>query len=278
MPPLLMAGVRFVVAGAVLLAITARLGGAAADPIGLRQWRACAITGGLLLLGGNGGVTYSEQFVPSGIVSLLVATVPLFIALFGALFLKQRLRPLAIAGIAIGLLGTAVLLRPGTGGTADAGHMLLVLAAPLSWAVGSLYATRGALPKRVLVATAMEMLCGGALLVIAGLAAGEASAVHLERISLTSGLSLLYLIVFGSLVAFSAFVWLLGKVATTAVATYAYVNPLVAVLLGWAVLGERVTGQTLIAGAVIVTAVALILSRPPVAAARPPDVAVGDVA
>jgi drug/metabolite transporter (DMT)-like permease len=128
------------------------------------------------------------------------------------------------------------------------------------------------------VATAMEMLCGGALLVIAGLAAGEAPAVHLERISLTSGLSLVYLIVFGSLVAFSAFVWLLGKVATTAVATYAYVNPLVAVLLGWAVLGERVTGQTLIAGALIVIAVALILSRPPVAAARPPDMAVGDVA
>jgi drug/metabolite transporter (DMT)-like permease len=278
MPPLLMAGVRFVVAGLVLLAITARLGGAAGDPIGVRQWRACAITGGLLLLGGNGGVTYGEQFVPSGIVALLVATVPLFIALFGALFLKQRLRPMAIAGIAIGLLGTAVLLRPGAGGTADAGHMLLVLASPLSWAVGSLYATRGALPKRVLVATGMEMLCGGALLVIAGLAAGEAPAVHLERISVTSGLSLLYLIVFGSLVAFSAFVWLLGKVATTAVATYAYVNPLVAVLLGWAVLGERVTGQTLIAGALIVIAVALILSRPPVAAARPPDMAVGDVA
>jgi drug/metabolite transporter (DMT)-like permease len=278
MPPLLMAGVRFVVAGLVLLAITARLGGAAADPIGLRQWRACAITGGLLLLGGNGGVTYGEQFVPSGIVALLVATVPLFIALFGALFLKQRLRPLAIAGIAIGLLGTSVLLRPGAGGTADAGHMLLVLAAPLSWAVGSLYATRGALPKRVLVATGMEMLCGGALLIAAGLAAGEAPAVHLERITLTSGLSLLYLIVFGSLVAFSAFVWLLGKVATTAVATYAYVNPLVAVLLGWAVLGERVTGQTLIAGALIVIAVALILSRPPVAAARPPDLGVGDAA
>jgi drug/metabolite transporter (DMT)-like permease len=276
MPPLLMAGVRFLVAGAVLLAVTGRLHGAAQDPIGPRQWRACAITGGLLLLGGNGGVSYGELFVPSGVVALLVATVPLFIALFGALFLGQRLRRIAMAGIAIGLAGTAVLLRPGAGGTGDPGHMLLVLAAPLSWAVGSLYATRGPLPKRALMATGMEMLCGGALLVIVGLLIGEAAAVHLDRISLASGLSLLYLVVFGSLVAFSAYVWLLGKVPTTAVATYAYVNPLVAVVLGWAVLGERVTGQTLLAAALIVVAVALILSRPPAPATSAPDVPVAD--
>jgi drug/metabolite transporter (DMT)-like permease len=263
MPPLLMAGVRFLVAGAVLLAITSRMRGAAEDPIGWRQWRAAAITGALLLLGGNGGVSYGEQYVASGVVALLVATVPLFIALFGAIALGQRLNRLAAAGIGIGLLGTAVLLRPGAGGGGDPGHMLLVLVSPLSWAIGSLYATRGSLPKRALVATGMEMLCGGALLVAVALLAGEASAVHLSGISMASWLSVLYLIVFGSLVAFSAYVWLLNKVATTAVATYAYVNPLVAVLLGWAVLGERITGQTLVAGALIVVAVALILWRPP---------------
>jgi drug/metabolite transporter (DMT)-like permease len=277
MPPLLMAGVRYLVAGAILMAITARMGGASADPIGRRQWRATAITGALLLLGGNGGVSYGEQFVPSGVVALLVATVPLFIALLGATFLGKRLPKVAVAGIAAGLIGTAVLLRPGATGAVDPRHMLLVLVSPLAWSIGSLYATRGPLPKRPLVATGMEMLCGGALLIVAGLATGEAAAVQVGQISVASWLSLLYLVVFGSLVAFSAYVWLLTKVPTTAVATYAYVNPLVAVLLGWAVLGERITGQTLLAGALIIVAVALVLSRPPKSAARPPDLPVGDV-
>ncbi len=262
MPPLLMAGVRFVVAGGVLLAITSRMAGAARDPVGWPQWRATAIAGGLLLAGGNGGVSFGEQYVASGVVALLIATVPLFVALLGALALGVRLRRPAVAGIAIGLLGTAVLLRPGSAGSTDTAHMLLVLASPLCWAAGSLYATRGRLPRRALVATGMEMLCGGALLIVLALATGEAAAVHVDRISMASWLSVLYLIVFGSLVAFSAYVWLLTKVTTTAVSTYAYVNPLVAVLLGWAVLGERITAQTLIAGALIVVAVALILARP----------------
>ncbi|HEX4580126.1 MAG TPA: EamA family transporter [Candidatus Dormibacteraeota bacterium] len=268
-PPLLMAGVRFLVAGAILLALTSRMRGRQRDPIGRRQWGATAVTGALLLLGGNGGVAYGEQFVASGTVALLVATVPLFIALFSALFLGQRLRRVAVIGIGVGLLGTAVLIRPG-GGNADPGHMLLVLAAPLTWAIGSLYATRGPLPKRLLVATGMEMLCGGALLVVAGLLAGELPSLHLDRISLVSGLSLAYLVVFGSLIAFSAYVWLLSKVPTQAVATYAYVNPLVAVLLGWAFLGEPITGQTLLAAALIIVAVVLILSRSPVQSRRAP--------
>lgn len=276
-PPLLMAGARFVVAGAILLAISSRAGGRERDPIGRRQWGAAAIVGALLLLGGNGGVVYGEQFVPSGTVALLVATVPLFIALFSALLLGQRLRRVAVAGIGVGLLGTAVLLRPG-GGAADPAHMLLVLVAPLTWAVGSLYATRGPLPRRLLPATGMEMLCGGVLLLIAGLVTGELANLHLDRISLVSGLSLVYLVVFGSLIAFSAYVWLLSKVPTTAVATYAYVNPLVAVLLGWAFLGEQITGQTLLAAALIIVAVVLILSRPPVSSRRAPDLPVDSVA
>lgn len=277
-PPLLMAGVRFLIAGAILAAISSRAGGdGKADPIGRRQWGAAAATGALLLLGGNGIVSYGEQFVASGTVALLVATVPLFIALFSALFLGQRLRRVAVVGIGIGLLGTAVLLRPG-GGAADPGHLLLVLASPLTWAIGSLYATRGPLPKRLLLATAMEMLCGGALLLIAGLLTGELSGLHLDRISLVSALSLAYLVVFGSLIAFSAYVWLLSKVPTTSVATYAYVNPLVAVLLGWAFLGEHITGQTLLAAALIIIAVVLILSRPPVSPRRTPELPVDCVA
>jgi drug/metabolite transporter (DMT)-like permease len=277
-PPLLMAGIRFIIAGAILLAITTRMSnGRERDPIGRRQWGAVAVTGALLLLGGNGGVAYGEQFVPSGTVALLVATVPLFIALFSALFLGQRLRRVAVVGIGVGLLGTAVLLRPG-GGAADPGHMLLVLVSPLSWATGSLYATRGPLPKRLLVATGMEMLCGGAMLLVAGVITGELPNLHLDRISLVSALSLVYLVVFGSLVAYTAYVWLLSKVPTTAVATYAYVNPLVAVLLGWAFLGEHITGQTLLAAALIIVAVVLILSRPPVFPRREPDLPVKGVA
>lgn len=274
MPPLLMSGVRFLIAGTVMLLITHRRAGAEGDPIGPRQWRAAAITGALLLVGGNGGVSYGELFVPSGVVALLVATVPLFIALIGALFLGQRLRPVAMVGIAIGLLGTGILVRPG--GSGDPGHMLLVLASPLSWALGSLYATRGALPRRLFVASGMEMLIGGALLVVAGLVTGELASLHLDRISLLSILSLLYLIVFGSLIAFSAYVWLLSRVATTAVATYAYVNPLVAVVLGWAFVGEQITGQTVLAGAFIIVAVALILARPAASTRARPHLPAGD--
>ncbi len=276
-PPLLMAGARYLVAGAILLVITARMGGQREDPVGPRQWRAALITGALLLLGGNGGVSYGEQFVASGVVALLVATVPLFVALFGAIFLGNRLRRAGVLGIAVGFVGAAVLLRPGGGAGGSPAHMLLVLLSPLSWATGSLYATRAALPRRPLVGTAMEMLCGGALLLVVGLVTGEAGALHLQRISVASWLALLYLVVFGSLVAFSAYVWLLTRVSTTAVATYAYVNPLVAVLLGWAVLGERITGQTLLAAGLIIVAVVLILSQSPVMPGRSPGSPVCEV-
>ncbi len=277
MPPLLMVGVRYVVAGSVLLAITSRLPGREQDRIGRRQWRAAAITGALLLLGGNGGVAYGEQFIPTGMTALVVATVPVWIAVFGALFLRGRLHGLAVVGLGLGLLGTVVLVAPRTGGGGDLGHMLLLLCSPLTWAIGSLYATRGALPRRPLVATGMEMLCGGVLLCLAGLAIGEAGAVHLERISMASWLSMLYLIVFGSLLAFTCYIWLLTQVPTTAVATYAYVNPLVAVLLGWAFLGEPVTAQTLVAAALIIAAVAVILSRSPTTPAPPPKVPTAEV-
>ena len=257
-PPLLMAGLRFVVAGAILFAVTARMGNPRADPLGPRQWRAATIAGVLMLVGGNGMVSYGETFVASGTVALLVATVPLFVALFGGIFLGQRLRPIAVVGIGVGLLGTGLLIRPGGGG--DAAHMALVLVAPLTWAAGSLYSTRAPLPKRPLVTTGMEMLTAGVVLIALAGAVGEFGAFHPAQVPITAWLSLLYLVVFGSILAFSCYVWLLGKVATTAVATYAYVNPVVAVFLGAAVLGEQVTGTTVIAATAIILAVVLILS------------------
>lgn len=279
LPPLLMAGVRFLLAGTILAAFSWRGRGAADDPIGPRQWMAAALTGGLLLLGGNGVVSFGEQYVSSGIVALLVATVPLWVAVLGAALLRHRVQPRTVAGVVVGLAGTAALIAPGAGGGADAGHMLLVLLAPLCWAAGSLCATRAPLPRRALLATSMEMLCGGALLLLVGLATGELGALHLDRVSLASTISVVYLVLAGSLVAFSAYVWLLTQVSTTAAATYAYVNPLVAVLLGWAVLGEPITAATLLAGGLIIVAVVLILSSPPTdRAAAAPDVPLGDVA
>ncbi|MHB8717766.1 MAG: EamA family transporter [Candidatus Dormibacteria bacterium] len=259
-PPLLMAGIRFVVAGGILYAATATRGEPAADPVGPRQWGAAAVAGALLLVGGNGMVSYGETFVASGTVALLVATVPLFVALFGGAFLGRRLRPAAIAGIGIGLLGTTLLIRPGGGG--DAAHMALVLVAPVAWAAGSLYSTRAPLPKRPLVTTAMEMLTAGLMLIALAAAVGEFGSFHPDRVPLTAWLSLLYLIAFGSILAFSCYVWLLSEVPTTAVATYAYVNPVVAVFLGAVVLGEPVGATTLLAAAAIIVAVLLILSPP----------------
>lgn len=258
-PPLLMAGMRFLVAGGILFAVTARRGDVRGDPLGFRQWRAAAIAGGLMLVGGNGMVSYGETYVASGTVALLVATVPLFVALFGGIFLGRRLRPLAILGIGIGLLGSGLLIRPGGGG-GDPAHMALVLVAPLTWAAGSLYSTRAPLPRRPLVTTAMEMLAAGVGLVILAGLVGEFGSFHPASVSLAAWLSLLYLVFFGSILAFSCYVWLLGKVSTTAVATYAYVNPVVAVFLGAAVLGEAVTGATVVAAAAIILAVVLILT------------------
>lgn len=257
-PPLLMAGMRFLLAGGILFAATARRGDVRGDPLGPRQWRAAAIAGGLMLVGGNGMVSYGETFVASGTVALLVATVPLFIALFGGIFLGRRLRPLAIVGIAVGLLGTGLLIRPGGGG--DVGHMALVLVSPLTWSAGSLYSTRAPLPRRPLVTCGMEMLAAGAGLVVLAALVGELGSFHPQTVTLAAWLSLLFLVVFGSILAFSCYVWLLAKVPTTAVATYAYVNPVVAVFLGAVVLGEAVTGTTLVAAAAIILAVVLILA------------------
>ena len=257
-PPLLMAGMRFLFAGAILYAFTFRRGDVRGDPVGARQWRAAAIAGGLMLIGGNGMVSFGETYVASGTVALLVATVPLFIALFGGIFLGRRLRPIAVVGIAIGLLGTGLLIRPG--GSGDPLHMALVLIAPLTWSAGSLYSTRAPLPRRPLVATAMEMLAAGVGLVILAGITGEFDSFHPASVPWQAWGSVLYLVVFGSILAFSSYVWLLGQVSTTAVATYAYVNPVVAVFLGAVVLGESVTGTTLVAAAAIILAVVLILA------------------
>jgi len=257
-PPFLMAGVRFLLAGAMLYG-WARVRGA---PRPLRvHWRSAAIIGALLLLGGNGGVTWGEQHIASGLAALLVATVPIWIAALDWLR-PGGTRPdgPVIAGLLLGFVGILLLVGPGNLGGGEGNYTLgtlAVLGAAFSWALGSLYSKRAPLPGDALQGIGMEMLAGGVWLWLAGTLAGEWGQLNLGAISLRSGLALAYLTLFGSLVGFTAYVWLLRVVSPARAATYAYVNPVVAVFLGWALAGEELTPLTLVAAAVIIAGVVI---------------------
>lgn len=270
MPPFLMAGSRFLLAGTILYAVMRRRG--VARPTAL-HWRSALIVGALMLLVGNGGVVWAEQVVPSSIASLMVATVPLWMVVLNWLR-GDRIRPTAgvALGVAMGMLGIVLLLSSGQG---TAGQPLpttglVVLAAgSLSWAVGSLYSRRAALPADALLSTAMEMLAGGALMFLAGLAGGEAKQLAWQEVSYRSIAAFFYLVLLGSLVGFSAYIWLLRNSTPAKVSTYAFVNPVVAVFLGWGLGGETLTTRTLLAAAIIVGGVALIATYQPRALPAP---------
>jgi drug/metabolite transporter (DMT)-like permease len=259
LPPLLTAGMRFVIAGPLLYVWARRSGGSRPTR---RQWLATAIVGGLLLLGGNGLVTWSEVRVSSGLTALLVATVPLWMVLLDWVFLRASRPSLNVfLGLALGLIGIVLLIGPANllgKHRVDLIGAGMALLAALSWAVGSLYARRAPLPAAPLVGTAMEMIAGGVLLLLASGIKGEWAQVDFAAVSLSSWLALVYLTVFGSIVAFTAYTWLLRVSTPARVSTYAYVNPVVAVLLGWAVAGEMLTVQMLVAAVVIICAVVLI--------------------
>jgi drug/metabolite transporter (DMT)-like permease len=259
MPPFSMAAARFLIAGGLLYGWQ-RLSGVAAPT--RRQWRSALIVGLFLLLGGNGLVVWSEQRVPSGIAALMVGSTPLWMVLIDGL--RQRRLPSGrvALGILIGLVGMAVLVGPsqltGLHGDIDpVGAALLTLAA-LSWAAGSLYSRKADLPQSPFLYNGMEMLCGGGALLLLGSFTGEWSLVHLASISSASWLGFAYLVVFGSLIGFSTYTWLLRSAPTTLVSTYAYVNPIVAVIIGNLLAQEPLTPRVLLAAAVIVGGVVLI--------------------
>jgi drug/metabolite transporter (DMT)-like permease len=261
MPPLLSASVRFLVAGAVMFAWTIRRGDSEGDRPGPRQWRAAAIVGAALLVGGNGGVVWAERTVPSGIVALIIALVPLWMALIDRVLLKRHLRIQTVAGLTTGFAGAALLVGgSASGGKVDLTGMLFAVGASLCWASGSLYSRHAPLPKRPFVGVGMEMLCGGAALGIVAILTGELGDIHPERFSTASLLGVGYLIVFGSFAGLGSYLWLLRNARTSLVSTYAYVNPVVAVFLGWAFLSEPISLRTVVAGAIVLGSVALIIA------------------
>lgn len=275
LPPLLMASARFLMAGSFLY-VWARTRGA---PRPTRsQWWAATVVGGLMFVFGNGAVVVAEQWVPSGLVALLVAAVPLWMVILDWLW-GSRERPTArvVAGLLGGFVGVGVLAgSPGVG--AGGAHELLgaglVVAGSAAWAGGSIYARHADAPPRPRLWVAMQMLAGGVLLLPLSLALGEWSRLDVAAVSLKSVLALLYLVVFGALLAYSAYIWLLTATTPAQVGTYAYVNPVVALFLGWALAGEPLTFRSMAAAAIIVGSVVIITGagrrrRPAPAGSRP---------
>jgi drug/metabolite transporter (DMT)-like permease len=257
-PPLLGAGVRFGLAGGVLLlALAARRGFAAVRPT-RAQLASCGLVG-VLLPGANAVVSVAELRVPSGIAALLIGSVPLWVILLRRSTGDRVSRPSVVA-VLVGFAGVALLLRPGAqSGDATVLGLLACVGAAVMWASGSFASPRLSLPRDPLVSTGWQMLLGGLVICVAGMLAGEAGDVHFDAFSLRSVLALAYLIAIGSWVAYTAYAWLLQNAPLSKVATYAYVNPVVAILLGWLVLGEVVTATTLVGAAVIVASVALVV-------------------
>src|SRR5262245_34020000 len=247
LPPFLMAGSRFLVAGGLLYAWAREHG---APPPSRTNWRAAAVVGSLLLVGGNGSVVWAEQRVPSGLAALLVATTPLWMVMLDSL--RRRILPAqsVILGILLGLAGLAILVgpdqlagsrRPDLAGAAALGF------ASLSWALGSLYSRDAPLPSAPLLGTAMEMVCGGAAMLVLALVTGEPAQLSPAHVAPSSLWAFAYLVVFGSLVGFTAYTWLLRVSTPAHVSTYAYVNPVIAVFLGWGLGGEPLGARTLVA-------------------------------
>jgi drug/metabolite transporter (DMT)-like permease len=260
LPPFLMAGARFAVAGAILY-LWAKIRG---SPTPTRaEVRGAGIAGLFLLLGGNGAVVWAEQRVPSGITALLVATVPVWMVLLDWLR-PGGVRPRAgvFVGLALGLVGLGLLVGRGALGAdsqgADMAGAAVLVVGSILWATGSLYVRHSEHPSSAMMTNAVQMLAGGGALIVAGLAASELGRFDLAAASTRSVLSLIYLVVAGSLIGFTAYTYLLQVTTPAKASTYAYVNPVVAVLLGWAFAGEAITARTLVAAAVILAGVAII--------------------
>jgi drug/metabolite transporter (DMT)-like permease len=258
-PPFLMVGTRFLVSGVLLYAWSRWRGEPRPTK---REWRDALVTGLLLLCCGNGAVAWAEQRVPSGLAALLVAIVPLWMVVVDWLRPHGvRPRMSVVAGVVVGLVGLVVLIGPRTlvgHGEVDRVAAVVLIVASLAWAAGSVYNRYGARPSSAVMSTGLQMIGGSVVLLVVGIAGGEPAALHFNAISRASWMGWWYLVTFGSLVGFTAYIYLLRVVSPAKASTYAYVNPVVAVFLGWAVAGEPVTMRTLAAAAIILGGVAMI--------------------
>ncbi len=256
LPPFLAMSLRHLVAGTALLLFALPRGDRAHDRIGRRQIGAAFVFGGLLFVTGHGALAWAQQTVPAGVAALLVGTIPIWMALFDRVAFGRRLAVGAYVGIAVGFAGLAFLFDPFGGGSVDRLGALVIVVSAMCWAVGSLYSRGAPLPQRPLVSAGLASLCGGILLAGYALVSGEIG----EAVWTTSAvLGLGYLIVAGSFIGFTAYVWLLRAAPISLVSTYAYVNPIVAVALGWLILDEDITTQMIVAGAAVLVSVAVIV-------------------
>ena len=264
LPPFLMAGSRFIVAGSILY-VWARFSKDYEKP-SFKHWRTNFIVGTLLLLGGNGGVVLAQHYISSSLAALLVATEPFWIVLLSWLWLKGTRPNWKVAlGLLIGFLGVYLLIGgQGDSSSNGSGQILgafFVIAGAFSWALGSMYGLRATTPKSSALTAGMQMLSGGIVLTLVGSLKGEWATFNVAEVSSSSWFAVVYLIIFGSLIGFTAYSWLLKNAQPAMVATYAYVNPIIAVFLGWLIAGETFTTQMLIGAGVIVGSVVLITSH-----------------
>jgi drug/metabolite transporter (DMT)-like permease len=262
-PPLILAGLRHLTAGLLLYPFFRKQSG---NPPTLVNWRTTLVTGCLLLFAGNGGVSWAEQIVPSGVTALLVATVSLWLVILDWLRPGgMRPVPKVALGLFLGFAGLAILVGPaqlGGSGRVDLRGAAVLVSASLAWACGSLYAKHGEMPSSPMLGVAMQSLAGGAILLIVGALAGEFRSFHFAGVTLRSWCALGYLIAFGSGIGFSAYLYILHKSTAARIGTYAFVNPVVALFLGWLIAGEALTVRTVLAAAVILTAVILVITAP----------------
>jgi drug/metabolite transporter (DMT)-like permease len=268
LPPLLAMGARFLLAGLVLVVVILLVRGRAAFSVTRAQLVTAGICGLFLLVGGNGLVAIAEQDVDSGLAALLIAGTPLWVVLLRAV-LRDRPSAATVAGLLLGLVGVAVLLLPGVQGAADLGPLLLVCLSSLLWSCGTVLATRRPMPADPFVTTVVEMAVGGTAMVLLGSAGGEWGRLRLAGTEPSSWIAFVYLVLVGSVVGYSAYVWLLARAPLSLATTYAYVNPAVAVALGALFLSEPLTANVLIGGAVIISAVAWVITAESRARRRP---------
>ena len=268
LPPLLAMGIRFLLAGLVLVCVILLVRGRAAFSVTTAQLGTATICGLLLLVGGNGLVAIAEQDVDSGLAALLIAGTPLWVVLLRAL-LRDRPSAATVAGLLLGLVGVAILLLPGVRGAADLGPLLLVCLSSFLWSCGTVLATRRPMPADPFVTTVVEMAVGGTAMVLLGSAGGEWGRLRLAGTEPSSWIAFGYLVLVGSVLGYSAYVWLLARAPLSLATTYAYVNPAVAVALGALFLAEPLTVEVLIGGAVIIGAVAWVITAESRARRRP---------